>query len=510
MQRVVRLLFAVLLAAAAAHVARAQQTQTAAQRSYAEARRVLDAGIEALGGIEAIREAGDVSLKAAGAGFARNQSVEIGGPYDRRPHEEWLYIDVRGRRYLVETRDELPGGFVFGGKTVVDGGQGFFVNPRDRTVTPVNMANFNNIGIIRRVPHVLLAALAEGPGAATLRSLGQDTFDGRRHNVITAASSNGIQWTLYFDAATKLLSKYEQVVSDNATGDAVQEWVFPAYRAVGKIKVPTGRVTRRAGETIEEVTYTDVQFNTKPAETAFAKPAGFEELPLPQPAPTRETKLGEGVYLFESGANSLVVEFDSYVLVVEPYAGGRGPKPTINKVREMFPGKPIRYVVVTHYHDDHSGGLRSYVAEDVAVVTTQANQKFFERMAAGNFTVAADDQTRAGRKPRFEFVTGGKRVFTDGKQTLELYDIGPSPHAREMLVAYLPKEKLVFQGDLVNLPNSGRWMPTTVIEGTVHFADAVRRLGLDVQRVASVHGPSTTWTELLAAIESSKRQTAGQ
>ena len=505
------ILFLVSVAGSPALAQKASVGKSAAERSYAEARRVLNAGLEALGGVEAIRAAEDVSVKISGHAYARNQSVDINSKeYDRQPHEESLYIDLRNRRYIVETLDTLPGGFVFGGKNIINGGQGFFINPRDRTLTPINMANFNNIGIIRRVPHVMLLSLLD-TGAATLRSLGTDTFDGRRHNVITASSSNGIQWTLYFDAATGLLSKYEQVISDNATGDAVRETIFPAYRTAGRLKVPTGRVTRQAGEMIEDVTYNEVQFNTKPAETAFAKPEGMEELPTPSPAPTRETKLAEGVYLFESGANSLVVEFDTYLLVVEPYAGGRGPKPTINKAREMFPNKPVKYVVVTHYHDGHSGGLRSYIAEDVTVVTTPSNRKFFERMAAGTFTVATDDQTRVNKKPVFEFVESGKRVFTDGKQTVELYDIGPSPHAREMLIAYLPKEKLVFQGDLVNLPNTGRWMPTTIIEATLHFAEALRRLNLDVQRIASVHGPSTTWDELRAAIDNNnKRQQAGK
>lgn len=472
---------------------------TLSERSYARARQILDAALAAHGGLEAIRAAGDVSAKISGHGFARNQSVDIATAYDRQKHDESLYIDLANRRYLLETRDELPGGFVFGGRNVVNGGQGFFVNPRDRTVTPINMANFNNIGIVRRVPHVMLLALHDA-GAATLRHLGEDSFDGRRHHVVSAASSNGIQWSLYFDAATNLLSKYEIVVSDNLAGDAVQEWVFPAYRTVGGLKVPTGRVTRRAGEVIEEVTYDDVRLGVKLPETAFAKPEGHEELPTPTPAATRETKLADGVYLFESGANSLVVEFDSYVLVVEPYAGGRGAKATIAKAAEMFPGKPVKYVVVTHFHDDHSGGMRSYVAAGTSIVTTPANQKFFERMAASTFTVAPDDQTRAKRKPVFEFVSGGKRVFTDGKQTVEVIDIGPGPHAREMLVVYLPKEKLVFQGDLVNLPNSGRWMPSTVNDSTVHFLDTLGRLNLDVKRVAAVHGPATSIEDLRDAV----------
>jgi glyoxylase-like metal-dependent hydrolase (beta-lactamase superfamily II) len=255
---------------------------------------------------------------------------------------------------------------------------------------------------------------------------------------------------------------------------------------------------------IEEVNYNEVRFNTNPPESAFAKPSGFDELPQPAPLPTKETKLADGVYLFESGVNSLVVEFNNYILVVEPPSGGRGPKPTINKIREMFPSKPIKYVVVTHHHDDHAGGLRSYIAEGATVVTTSANQRYFETMATSNFTINRDDQTQNKRKPVFEFVRNGKNLYDDGKQTVEIIDIGPSPHAREMLIAYLPKEKLVFQGDLVNLPNIGRYLPTTVNASTIHFFETINRLGLDVERVAGVHGPTTSWNDLRKAIEKSR------
>jgi glyoxylase-like metal-dependent hydrolase (beta-lactamase superfamily II) len=247
-----------------------------------------------------------------------------------------------------------------------------------------------------------------------------------------------------------------------------------------------------------------VQFNVKPPESAFAKPQGFEELPQATPAAAKETKLADGVYLFESGSNSLIVEFKDYLVIVEPYAGGRGPKPTINKAREMFPNKPIKYVVVTHHHDDHSGGLRSYIAEGVTVVTTAKNKAYFERMAAGNFTINRDDQTQKKKPALFEFVQNKKMTITDGDQTLEILDIGPSPHAEEMLIAYLPKAKLVFQGDLVNLPNSGKYQPTTVIETTTHFFDSIKRLNLDVDRIAAVHGPTTTQVDLRQAIEQSR------
>ena len=501
MQRRLLLALSFCLALSTATPAR-QTTKSATADSYRRAYQTVEEGLKALGGVEALRAAEDVWVKVSGSTWARNQSLKVNGPWDQMTRDETLYADLRRGRYTFENRDPLPGGFVFGGKVVVSGGQAFFVNDRDRTVQPVNPANLPAVTLnyVRRLPHLLLT-LALEQRAPTLRYAGQENFEGRPHEIVTFAAANGALMSLFFDSKTHLLSKYEQMVTDPVEGDVVQETIYPSYRAVEKIMVPTARQTRRGGDLIEDVKYTEVRFNTKPADTAFARPEGFEELPLFTPPPPKETKLGEGVYLFESGANSLVVEFDTYVVVVEPYAGGRGPKPTINKAREMFPSKPVKYVVVTHHHDDHSGGLRSYVAEGVTVVTTAANQKYFERMAASNFTLFADDQTRAPRKPLFEFVRGGKRTFTDGKQTLEVIDIGPSPHAEEMLVVYLPKERLVFQGDLVNLPNSGKWMPTTVNDTTVHFFDWITKSGLDIQRVAAVHGPSTTLEDLRAAVE---------
>lgn len=472
-------------------------------QAHARAIRIVEAGLEALGGLEAIREAQDVRVKVRGFSYARNQSVGVNPPYDKMTRDEDLYIDLRNRKYIIDTRDPLPGGFVFGGKQVIAGNQGFFVNPRDKTISPLNLTNFNNIGILRRVPHLFLVPAYES-APSTLRWLRQETYQGRPHNVVSFASSNGILWTLFLDARTNLLTKYEQMVSDNLMGDALQETIFPGYRTIGKLKVPTGRITRRAGEITEEVRYDDVQFNTRPSDSAFAKPEGFEDLPAPTPPPTRETKLADGVYLFESGSNSLVVEFSDHVLVVEPYAGGRGAKPTIAKAREMFPNKAVKYVVVTHHHDDHSGGLRSYIAEGISVVTTAANERYFEKMAAANFTINRDDQTMNKKKPVFEFLGNKKRVFSDGKQIVEIIDIGPSPHANEMLIAYLPKEKLVFQGDLVNLPASGKYAPTTVNASTIHFFNELRRLGLDVDRIAAVHGPTTSMEELGKAMKKSQ------
>ena len=475
-------------------------------QSYARARQILDAGVEALGGIDAIRAGQDLKAVIKGYSYARNQSLSVNAPYDKMTRDETLYIDLKNRRYIIETRDPLPGGFVFGGTQVIANNQGFFVNPRDKTITPLNLTNFNNIGIVRRLPHLMLLVAYEN-APSTLRWIGREPYNGRPHNVITMASGNGLQWTMFFDAKTNLLSKYEQMVSDNVEGDSVQETIFPSYRTVGKIKVPTRRVSRRAGDLTEEVDYQSVTFDLKLDESAFAKPKGFDELPTPTPPPTRETKLDDGVYLFESGSNSLIVEFKDHLMVVEPYAGGRGARATIAKIKEMFPAKPIKYIVITHHHDDHSGGLRWYIAEGATVVTTAANGKYFEKMSSSTFTVNPDEQSKKKMKPAFQFLENKRSTFTDGQQTVEIIDVGPGPHANEMLIAYLPKSRIVFQGDLVNVPSNGKFLPTTVNDSTVHFHDVtLKNLGLAVDKVAAVHGATVSLKELREAIEDYKKR----
>ena len=180
--------------------------------------------MNALGGADALRAAEDVWVKAGGSTWARNQSLKVNQPWDQMTRDETLFADVRRGRYTFENRDPLPGGFVFGGKVVVSGGQGFFVNERDRTVQPLVAANLPAVQLnyVRRLPH-LLVGLALEQRAPTLRYAGVETFDGRPHEVVTFAAANGALLNLFFDAKTNLLSKYEQMVSDGTDGDVVQE-----------------------------------------------------------------------------------------------------------------------------------------------------------------------------------------------------------------------------------------------------------------------------------------------
>jgi glyoxylase-like metal-dependent hydrolase (beta-lactamase superfamily II) len=162
------------------------------------------------------------------------------------------------------------------------------------------------------------------------------------------------------------------------------------------------------------------------------------------------------------------------------------------------PGKPVRYIVPTHHHDDHTGGLRTYIAEGITVLTTPGNRAYVERMARSRRTLDPDLQSERQASLKLEITRERKTVLSDGEQTLEIIDIGPGPHADEMLVAWLPREKLVFQGDMLNRPADGR--PRAGNLTTRHFADWLQASGLPVERIAGVHGPVATMRDLETAL----------
>jgi glyoxylase-like metal-dependent hydrolase (beta-lactamase superfamily II) len=475
-----------------------------------QARQVLDAGIAALGGREAISKLEDISLKFSGINYARNQSQSPDTAYFEGRVEGTLILDTKGNRGIFEQMSTLPG-FKFHSRQIMKAEKGMAYDLDGKTATSFTNPNALPNITRSRFPHAMLMTALERAG--TLRFLGQENFDGKKQNVIVFSTSDGTQWTLYFDAATNLLTKFENLDTDSRVGDVTQEFIIPGYTTVGGVKIPTGRIVRRGGEVTQDIKVSDVQFNTHPAESAFERPQGFDDLPANNPNPTPTVvELAKDVYLVKDAANGYNVMFvamNDHVLVVEAPLNDGVSKKVMAKIKETVPGKPIKYVVTTHFHDDHSGGIRTYMGEGATVVTTPGNKAYFETVAKAVRTIAPDSLTLKPRQPVIETVENMKRVFTDGQHTVELYDIGPGPHTKEMLVVYLPKEKILFEGDMLGLPNDTN-LVTAANETTAHFAERIQALGLAPEKIASVHGRTATMAELRASVEKANGEKAAR
>lgn len=495
-----RMLLLSLALLAGAATAAAPQTLT--EKNQARARTVLDRAVAAVGGAEALRSIEVVRLALQGETFPRLQMPTPDPPFEAGRFHETLLLDLKANRLRLEQRVD-GAGFEAHTTVVIADGEGTAYDHRARTATPIPPAQTTQQQFVqyhRRLPHLILRQALDR--ANSLRYLGEDTYQGRRHDVVTFVMADTQQVALYVDRATGLLAKYELVFTDPLRGQQASQIMFDDYAAAGRLKVPQQWSWRLAGDVVARYRV-ELEFNPAADEKSFEVAGdGFQKV-LPVPLNLKESvePLADGVVVIHNVAarnyNTMAVAFRDHVAVIEAPGDSEGAERVIASIREAMPGKPIRFVAMTHHHGDHIGGLRTFIAEGATVITTRANRGVVETMAAA----ALDDRLgRAPRTPAFLFVEGGRHTLTDGEQTLELIDVGPNPHAREMLVAWLPKPRVVFQGDLFFLPNNNA-PPGPPQASTLAFVQKMRALGMAPQRIASVHGRTASLEEFTRAVE---------
>ena len=481
-----------LLLVATAAVA-ADNPETLAERSQSKAREVLDSAVEAIGGAEALQSIQSVRLRLEGKTWPRLQMTTPDEPFEPGSFRESLLLDLETNRLRLEQWNS-GAGFEGHNTTLLTASGGTNYDHRARVATPIPAAQTQQQQFVqyhRRLPNLILRQALNN--ANSLRYLGEDNFSGAKHDVVTFVMPDTQQVALYVHSGTKLISKYELVFTDPLTGEEASEILFSDYASVGKLKAPRKWSQRIAGTPQND--YTAIaEFNPPVDDKTFTfADDGFRQVSAPPLNPEANVeKLAEGVYVIENVAgpnqNTLAVEFRDFIVAVEAPGTSAGADSVIARIKETIPGKPIRYIGVTHHHGDHIGGLRSFIAEGATVVTTAKNRGIVETMARAP---QKDRLARAPRKAGFALLENGRRVITDGTQTIELIDIGPNPHAREMVIAWLPKQRIVFQGDLFNVPNNDApFGPPQAT--TLSFAEKMKEKGLEPLRISGVHGKSAT------------------
>jgi len=261
--------------------------------------------------------------------------------------------------------------------------------------------------------------------------------------------------------------------------------VFSEYQDHGGVKFPQHIVQTQAGHPTLDLKVSDVQPNSSVAR-ALTPPAPPGAAP-PASVKTAPQKISDGVWFLDGGAPmSVLVEFSDHVVVIEAPQNDERTEATIAAVKQLLPSKPIRYVVNTHQHFDHSGGIRGYVAAGIPIVTHEKNKPYWERVLKNPFTLEPDRLARAGRSPAIETV-GEKRVLSDSSMTLELHHLQGNLHDETLLVAYLPKQKLLVQADAFH-PRPGAKPLAAPPPFTINLVQNIRRLKLDVDRVVHLHG----------------------
>jgi glyoxylase-like metal-dependent hydrolase (beta-lactamase superfamily II) len=215
-------------------------------------------------------------------------------------------------------------------------------------------------------------------------------------------------------------------------------------------------------------------------------------------------KLADGVYLMGGGpANSYLVEFSNFVAVFEAPGNEERSLAVIEAVTRLAPGKPIRWLISSHPHFDHIGGVRTYLHIGATIVAHMKNIGFLNRDVL-NYeprTVAPDilsrwPPTEVAEGYNYEAVQENY-VITDNRRILRVYYVQPLQHVEGMLMAYLPSERIAFQADLFDTHEPPK---ASQLPAMRSLATQVERMKLDVATLAPVHGKPVPWSTFQAAL----------
>jgi len=349
--------------------------------------------------------------------------------------------------------------------------------------------------LIMAVPYGFLKFAA----AARDTAVRSQTISGKKYTVLSFTAMNKAPVSGYLNDQN-ILERVETKIDNTVLGDISFETTFTDYKDFGGVKFPTHIIQKQGGYPVLDLTITDVKLNA-PANIPSATAP-----PPPIPTPAAAEKLGDGVYLILGGYAAIAVDFKDYIVVIEGPQNDQRAAAIIAEAKRVIPNKPIKYVVNTHHHFDHSGGLRDFVAEGATVITHQINKPYYEKVWANPHTLSPDRLAQDPKKPSFKTMTE-KMVLTDGNHVIELYHLQNFGHNDGMIVAYLPKEKVLLEADGFNPPPQPLTQrPATISPYTASLAANIERLKLDVQRIVPVHYPADNRRVSMAELKTAVAQ----
>jgi glyoxylase-like metal-dependent hydrolase (beta-lactamase superfamily II) len=320
------------------------------------------------------------------------------------------------------------------------------------------------------------------------------TVGGKKYNVVSFLAQNKYKVNGYLDDQN-MVDKVETLVDNPVLGDMPVEVSYSDYKDFHGLKFPSKIVEKQGGYPVMDLTITDANKNV----VAGVQPPGKEAAPTNPAFGVDEQLVAEDVYYFTGGTHhSVIANFNDYVVVIEAPLDEARSSAVIGEVKKLYYNKPIKYLVNTHAHFDHAGGIRTYAAEGATIVTYQMNKPYYEKTFALPRTLQPDKLAQSKKKAVIEAV-GEKRILTDGTHVIELYHV-PNGHNDGMLIAYFPKEKLLVEADLYTPVAAGTPAVKPPSPYTLSLVENLERLKLDYEKILPLHGRLTTKDELMKAV----------
>jgi glyoxylase-like metal-dependent hydrolase (beta-lactamase superfamily II) len=488
----------------------------------AAARALIDESAAAMGGWTALDSVKSQEIITGGNDVEPLQAVEPKGqPRVINQFGQSVIIDLEKNRMRLsfdairEYPSRQPVKFV----EVIDGDAGMLETPQadGRTLRerlhPSRYAT--RLRDIRRMP---IRVLYTAKNAADL-TREPDKVDGKITINVLRFKDGGQPVELQLDSFNKLPLRIIYTEDDPIYGDTLNEVAFSDWRDYSGVRLPQNQAIFLNGNKIRDEHVRTLINNPKYEDSSLTVPADIRSQPevgerIVSQWPLRRIVMGvnyldfgreqkvelveaaKGVYHVKgSDHHSMAVEMKDYVIMVEaPFFEERSVA-VIKAVEEKIPAKPIKYLVLTHFHIDHTGGTRAFAAKGVTIMVQDGIVEFIKTMLSRPKTMKPDTLAKAGNVT--SNVEGVKDVksLTDGERTVELRAI-ENPHSSGMLVIYLPNEKILFESDLYTPGAPVEPTNTQGIQNAAALLTAITSANLQVDRIVGGHGDIGSLREL--------------
>jgi len=414
----------------------------------------------------------------------QGQSLAALPPFESHSWDWTFDIDRINGREVITSR-QVGGGYIFNEMWVADRDDSLYYNLNSGLYSPDDasiLAGFNLF------PHTyLLAALGN---RSSVHYFGMAILDGKNNYVIDGVNGSSVM-RLWINDQNFLLSRAEFLATSYPYGDGLREYDFDDYQHIGHIQLPAS-VSYTLQSTVfgsvnniynvREMDSSDLNEpdtrNFKPADYSYRKNVSVN-------------RLADGIYVIENitgstdnwSYNILFAEFEDHILVTEAPLNNAISELVMRLIKETISHKPIRYLVQSHHHNDHLGGIRAYVAEGTKIITGDGNIELIKRITSAPFNLTPDRLAKQPIEPVFESLISKKLSLHDTKGDAVIYDIGATVHAEQMLVTYFPKYRILFQSDMINY---GEWPLDTDLTRTL--VSKIKALDLSPKMIVGIHG----------------------
>lgn len=281
-----------------------------------------------------------------------------------------------------------------------------------------------------------------------------------KHHIIRHNNNAGDVYFLYINATTYYLQKIEQPMYDPVSGDYFRTIAFSDYDIQDGYQAPGKVVVSRDSNVIYNLSI-DIK----------------EILPRVEYGTIRlsQKTIGDWLYLVtmpDWNCKAVIADMKDFLVVFEPPSTILAGYTLIDNIKRAYPGKEIRYCVVSHQHAEHIGGVRAFMEEGTTIVTTEGNRNYFMNVARNKHLFSENVRVKKFITPKFLFISLNKHEIRANDKTIQLYLLNKqSHHTDEYILSYIPSEKILIEGDLIKTWNLKERALDRKERGLVDFID---------------------------------------